>query len=188
MGGKSFQVLEKSFRRSVFLTCALIFIIGIIVAGGIFYLVTRLPLGPSYGEAFNMLSRFREEILFKSVVIYACTVFAVLVGIVAMTLLYSHRVAGPVFRLSQFLKKVREGEIGTPVSIRQKDVIHPLAHEVNAMVDWYRQKITIIKQELETIEKQAERLEEDRAAADDALKAIEGSAGKLLGITSKLEL
>jgi methyl-accepting chemotaxis protein len=174
--------------RSVLLTCALIFIAGILLTGGVFYLIIHRPIGPTYGEAFNMLNRLQEEILYKSVVIYACTVFAILAGIVAMTLLYSHRVAGPVFRLSQFVRGIRGGKAANPVSIRQKDVIHPLAHEVNAMGDWYRQQVVGIKQELARIEKCTERIREEEEVADEALKIIGDSAGKIFGITSKLKL
>jgi methyl-accepting chemotaxis protein len=104
------------------------------------------PLGPSYGESFRILSTFKQEILFQSILIYAFTIGVVLAGIVAITLLYSHRVVGPIYRLNMFVKRIAEGDVSKTTSLRQKDVIHSLADEINTMVLSYQTTLNALKE------------------------------------------
>lgn len=187
-GFQSFQVIDRSYLPNVVLKCALIFIAGLFVTAGILYLIIQQPIGPTYGEAFKMLAQLQQDIFYKSVVIYTSTVLVMLAGIIVITLLYSHRVVGPVYRLGLFMSKVREGEINSQVFLRQTDVIHPLAHEVNIMMEEYSQTLQSINQELQQLEKHFDTLQAGQEASEETLKEIGERAGEISRIISKYKL
>ena len=54
------------------------------------------------------------------------------------------------FWISQ--KTLGSGDFSSPVFIRQKDVIHPIAGEMNIMVEEYRQTLKDIKAEVQGLE------------------------------------
>lgn len=168
----SHQVIDRSYLRMMVIRCALIFIAGLLVTAGIFLLLMRQPIGPTYGEGFRMLAQLNRDIFYKSLAIYGCTVLVVLGCIAVSTMLYSHRVAGPVYRLRLFAGRIAKGEVSAQVTLRQNDAIHPLAVEMNRMSDNFRQTLTGIRGEMEALEKQAELLEkaQDRRAAIDAIR------------------
>ncbi len=51
--------------------------------------------------------------------------------IIAFGLVYSHRIAGPIFRLQKFLKEKREGTEKGQLSFRENDYFPEVAHAVN---------------------------------------------------------
>ena len=119
------QAIPKSYRRNVVLMSILIFSVGLVLTSVVLYLSVKEPIGPSYGEGFRMLSQLQDDIFYKSAIIYSVTILLVLVGIVFLSLIYSHRIAGPVYRLTCFAKTLASGDLSSPVFIRKKDVIHP---------------------------------------------------------------
>jgi hypothetical protein len=54
--------------------------------------------------------------------------------------LYSHRIAGPVYRMQKDIEKALEGEKGVRVHLRKKDKLKDLAEKVNALIDAYEKK------------------------------------------------
>ncbi len=85
-----------------------------------------------------MLSLLKREVLVKSIIIYTFTLVLIVLGIVVITLLYSHRVVGPIYRLNQFMKKIVGADLSENVFLRKKDAIHPIADEINTLLDSYR--------------------------------------------------
>jgi methyl-accepting chemotaxis protein len=47
---------------------------------------------------------------------------------------YSHRIAGPLYRLDSKMRRIAEGEAPSPVSFRRKDQFLQLADSFNAML------------------------------------------------------
>lgn len=172
------QVIDKAYPRLLVIHCALIFIAGLLVTAAIFLVLMGRPIGPTYGEGFRMLAQLNRDIFYKSLVIYGSTVLVALCCIAGSVLLYSHRVAGPVYRLRLFAGRIAKGELGARVTLRQTDVVHPLAEEMNRMSDNFHRTLTAVRQELEVLEKQTELLDKtpDRR---QALAEIRGGAERI---------
>jgi len=180
---QSFTGIPESYRRNVVLKTILVFIGGIILTTVVLYMAVRQPIGPTYGEGFRMLAQLQQDIFYKAAIIYAITVFVIVCSIIFLTLIYSHRVAGPVYRLTVFARTLCSGDFSSKAHIRQKDVIHPLADEMNNMVFEYRQSFNTIQEEISTLEQYAERLDE-KQDNEEVWMGIEEKAGK---ITAELE-
>lgn len=160
----------------------LIFVTGLVVLAGVFYLTNQQTIGPAYSEGFKILSQLQQEILYKSLIVYLCIVLVMVVGVIGMSLLYSHRIAGPMYRLGAFTEELKDGHFEKPVSLRKGDAIHFLAREMNNMAAQYRQTIQLINLELIEITKQKEMLrsgqDKDAALAEITIRA--GEISKIL--------
>lgn len=49
---------------------------------------------------------------------------------------FSHRIAGPAYRIRKSLGRIRTGDIGFRVTLRRGDYLTEIADELNATLDW----------------------------------------------------
>lgn len=63
--------------------------------------------------------------------VFAVSTLLILAYLVVSGLVMSNRIAGPIFRLEQYLREVREGKNVAPLKYREKDYFSTLAEEVN---------------------------------------------------------
>jgi hypothetical protein len=60
-----------------------------------------------------------------------------LIVISVIGVLYSHRIAGPIFRINRQLARVLDGEKGIHITLRKRDNLHDLAMRINALIRSY---------------------------------------------------
>lgn len=180
------SVIPGSYLWNLVLKCLLIFTGALALMAVAFYLTNQQDIGPTYGEGFRMLNQLREDIFYKSVLIYGVIVLLMLAGIIAISLFYSHRVAGPVYRLGLFAAEIRDGNLKNDVFLRRDDVIHPLADEMNIMVDVYRRSVKEINNELAEIKALREKMTggEERRVVEE----IRDRVGKIQRIIARFQL
>lgn len=49
---------------------------------------------------------------------------------------FSHRIAGPTYRISRAMQRARDGDIGFRISLREGDCLGEIADEFNLLLDW----------------------------------------------------
>ena len=75
----------------------------------------------------NRLELILPPILFNNLILL------VLISIAGI--FYSHRIAGPAFRIEQDLDRVLEGESGVKIRLRKRDQLQSLADKVNHLIE-----------------------------------------------------
>lgn len=71
---------------------------------------------------------------------------ALLMALLVMhTVVFSHRIAGPLDRIRGELKKIGDGNLSVHVRIRKNDYLHDQVASVNEMVEGLREKIRTIE-------------------------------------------
>ncbi len=128
------EVIAKSYLSGLIIKCGLFFTAGLILTSIILFFCTNQPLGPSYQETFTRLAQLKQEVLYKSILIYFVTMCLVVAGVIFITLIYSHRVVGPMIGLTRILRLIQQGDLTTPAALRSKDAIKPMAESINDMV------------------------------------------------------
>ena len=139
---KSEAVVARSYPYRFALRSAALFVCGILLTCIAIWFYSYYEPAPTYAENYKMLSRLRGELMFTSVIVYAAMSLITLAGTAVICLLYSHKVAGPLYKLGLFLREVTSGDFSRSVKLRNGDVIHPLAQDINAMVSSYRDVIS----------------------------------------------
>ena len=100
-----------------------------------------------------------------------------------LTVLLSHRVAGPAYRLTQSLKRMLKGDFGFQIKLRRKDYLQDVASHMNQLIfDMRARQETLVAMDAE-----ADRLK-DLIAAAGASEEIKESVERLsAGLDSMLE-
>jgi methyl-accepting chemotaxis protein len=57
------------------------------------------------------------------------------------SILFFHRVAGPLYRFHKVFERIREGDLNFEVRIRKKDYLHPEAEMINEMIGGISRKL-----------------------------------------------
>lgn len=175
------QVIDKSYLSGLLLKCGLFFSGGLILTGVILYFSAHQPLGPSYQESFSRLAQLKEEMLIKSIIIYCLVTVLALAGIVFVTVLYSHRVVGPLVGMKRVVRAIAGGDFTQVVHIRQKDAIQPMATALNTLIDTYKTKLRFIDQQTKLLQEkldvpgdgpQAAEINETARTIKDALASL----------------
>lgn len=137
---------------------AITMMVGCVLALAIFHVV---------GEARTVIAHAKDwtEILFGW--LYAAAMVAVAAGMVFIVgVFYSHRVAGPVIKLSRVAHEVSLGDLRDSATLRESDHLKTVARELNAIVE----RLTADARESRAIaELLAERVRSDADPELDAL-------------------
>jgi len=146
------QVISKSYLSGLILKCGLFFAGGLLLTGIALYLSDHQPLGPTYQESFARLAQLKQEMLVKSIIIYCLLTTLILAGVIFITVLYSHRVVGPLVAIKRIIKAITDGDLTQQVRLRQKDAIKPMAEALNTFSDTYRTRLVQITQQTQALQ------------------------------------
>ena len=146
------EVISKSYLNGLILKCGLFFAGGLLLTGLFLYLSAHQPLGPSYQESFSRLAQLKEEILLKSITIYCLLTALTLAGVIFITLMYSHRVVGPLVGIKRVVKAITAGDFTQPARLRKKDAIKPMAEALNTLIGEYKTNLRQIAQQTEAMQ------------------------------------
>ncbi len=145
---KTLGVVSKRYPTTLLTKIILLVFIGITTAGILLYYTSHVWIGLTYSEGLRTLATFKHLLIKKTILIYLLTSIFILAGIVVLTVLYSHRVAGPLYRLSVSSKQIARGDLTLKVKLRERDVIHPLADTFNELTASYRERVLRIKRSI----------------------------------------
>lgn len=160
-------VIEKGFLRNFLFILLMIFITGTALSALVLYLSVHKPLDTHYSAIISIATGIRESIVATS--IKTGIVFLVLIaaGAGLLTLLYTHRIAGPLYRIRQCTKSISEGRLDTEIRLRRKDAVTAFADSVNGMTQFYREKVSALSEELKNLEHAVSELDPSRGAVKD---------------------
>ena len=175
-GPASIQVISKSYITGLIAKCGLLFAAGLVLTGVILYFTSQQPLGPSYQETFARLSQLKQEMLVKSIITYFTLTLLIIAGVIFITVLYSHRVVGPIVGLKRTAKEIASGNFAQPAKLRETDAILPMAVAINSMREAYKQKLDLASQQCEAMQKllKDEQPAQQQSAIAEKAKGIKG--------------
>lgn len=87
-----------------------------------------------YFRSFSTNKEFRRSLMISLLWVFGTGVFLVIVQIVLLTIFFSHKVAGPVFRFEKTCHSMIEGDYTNKIYLRKGDEMQNLAlllNEVN---------------------------------------------------------
>jgi len=134
------------------LLCALIAATGAGISTGVFLIVTT-ERGASYAESFRLLSMLHRELTWRAAIIYASSLVVIVLGVSLLSLLYSHRVAGPLHKLGLVARTVASGNLLEQAKLRRRDAVHPLADSMNELIRTCRMRVAHLEMMNTTLQK-----------------------------------
>jgi HAMP domain-containing protein len=131
-------ISHKKFQFRLLVTMLIMVLIATLVTTVInhyFLLSSIVDFTMEYGRGPTGMELLIASV--KPLVIIVPVVFVVLAAIVVFV---SHRIAGPLYRLKQYMEKIENGDYSVTLKFRKNDAIHDVADSFNRMVEGIRQK------------------------------------------------
>jgi methyl-accepting chemotaxis protein len=117
-----------------------IFLTFSLVSALVMYERLHVPLSPHYGATISLLTEVKESLIITSIGINLIFWILITVGITLLGILYSHKIAGPLFRVRQYAEALGEGRFDQRISFREKDVLHTLSTALNRVAEGYEDR------------------------------------------------
>lgn len=129
------NLLERNFKLKFGLKLCLLTIAGMAAVTLLLYFYTASSLGGSYKEAIYTLYDLKIRIfplIFASS--YSILILAVVtVSIASISVLFSHKIAGPLFRVQRSLEEIGSGDLTVQTRFRGADQLIALSGDINDM-------------------------------------------------------
>jgi methyl-accepting chemotaxis protein len=110
----------------------------LVIAGCAFYLVSfvivNIPLPPDFSTM--IMPALRSVFLILLIGFFFITIF-----LLTWSLIASHRLAGPIYRLGRELDRIAEGNFSIRIRFRKKDRLQSLAESMNKVLDAFEQRL-----------------------------------------------
>lgn len=162
-----FETVTKSYSYRLVLKSALVILLGAAITVPIIYFTLNRQPGVSYAQSYSVIAGLRQELFHKSLVIYASTSFFIIVGVAFVSLLYSHRVAGPLHRLGIAARRIAAGDLTERVKLRQDDAVHPLADDLNDLAKAYGDILNMLDLQVTDLKKGVSELPDSQGELSD---------------------
>ncbi len=171
--------INKEFQGKLIFRYFLLIAIASVFFVGLFSFFSSNTLSISYDD-YNLRLGVTPGILFKKI-ISTQWIFIVVGGaaVIVMTLMFSHRVAGPFFRFERSLNEMIEGNISNRIILRQKDEGKALAQKINEFNAALEDKLKQIGKHNHMVLSTTKELEKELLQSNVNISAVEPLFKKL---------
>lgn len=136
---------RKNYRLLLYVKTFGIVLFGALLAGwGVFWLFPA-GLGDSYEAIHASLRGMRKVLFWRVALLYTIVGLPCVSAMVALHLFYSHRIAGPIFRLGKEAGKIAQGDLCGNIKFRHKDNLTDMADSLCNVAAQYRGRIDVVK-------------------------------------------
>lgn len=142
------EVIRKGYLTRLVLLLICIFIIGTTASAIYLYLDIYRSLDTHYSAILLVLTEIKETLIIKTIEINAFFCLLISAGIVILGILYTHRIAGPLYRIKLHAKIIGEGRLDADIKFRHKDTIHSFGESFNDMTKSYSDRVTVLISEI----------------------------------------
>lgn len=151
--------IKKSFQFRFILKFCLIILAGLLVSTGIFFLFssTMDTLTSTFQGSRLVVKETSFAVLPSVIYTNLITLGLITVAAIVVTLLVSHKLAGPLFRFEKDLKEVGKGNLAKRVGLRKQDQLKDFVGSLNEMIDNLHTKVLDIRSEIAQITQLASR-------------------------------
>jgi methyl-accepting chemotaxis protein len=147
--------IDKGFQGMFILKFCLIVICSSLLTAGIMYFLGRKSTTVSILDSRVVVLGTANFLL--PLLIQTALVVLVIVGIatIAVTLFFSHKIAGPLYRFRKVIEALGEGDFSLHFRIRDYDQLQNLGKELNAMIENIKIKINAVKENISKLKKKS---------------------------------
>ncbi len=142
---------RKGFKRFQFAVLGL-FLFFSLTATIVIYKAIHVAPAPHYGAAFSIMAEFKNSLVIKTIQINLIFLFLTMFDVAILGLFYSHRIAGPLFKVKKHAAVLGEGRFNERIFFRKKDIIHDLSAALNESAQVYQEKSKTFYNELRELE------------------------------------
>lgn len=162
--------IDKAFqKRFITVFCIMIILMSIAAVTSILYLNrdTTTVAFEDLRISVKTTSDFIAPIIIQTLIV---TTFLTSVAALILTLMFSHKISGPLFNINREVEKMGAGDLSQRVKIRADDQLQHLGSSIDEMRESLRKRIRDLQTEWARFEKQAASLTADQQKQAQKIK------------------
>jgi methyl-accepting chemotaxis protein len=174
--------IKKSFqyRFVTWIVVAVMAVTGVVLLD-VFITLHRSEIALNLPISVSDLYNFSSPMTILKLVVF-------LAGVLAVSVLLSHRIAGPLYRFEKSTEEVARGNLSVRIALRQGDEFQDFQEKFNAMTESLRDKASGDAERAAQIRKDLEVLAKDPVLAPAAAEAVRRAAEALSSIGKSFTL
>ncbi len=142
--------IDPPLQISMFLFSLFLIVVAVAFTVAVFYAALHAAVVELSKAGYLDSSRFAEVFYPRLTYSLVFAFFVILCFTFAMVMLYSNKIAGPLYRLRKYMEIVSDGNFSVRVSFRKGDKVRELADAFNSMVESLqnrqRQALSIVEE------------------------------------------
>jgi len=143
--------IQKEFQFKFILKFCMVLFVGIIVSTGLLFFLSKGTLTSSFEQSRLVIKNTAFAILPSVFLSNLITLALITLAGIVVTLLVSHKLAGPLFRFQKELNQIASGNLTQAIKLREKDQIAAMAESLEQMRVSLQKKVFAIKEDVEKI-------------------------------------
>jgi methyl-accepting chemotaxis protein len=137
--------IKKDFQFRFILKFCLLVLVGGMISTGVLAYFSKGTLTSSFENSRLMIQKTSLAILPQVVYTNLITLVLISAATIAVTMLVSHKLAGPLFRFEADLKVIGEGDLTKVVRLRKEDQLKDMVQSLNNMTTSLHDKVSDIR-------------------------------------------
>lgn len=170
--------INRSFQTNFILKFVLILLLGGGISIGLTLLACKGTLTTSFINSKLVIQNTSYAIMPSVIYTNLITTSVVVLIAVLVTLVISHKIAGPMFRFDRDIQRIAQGDLKSRIHIRKGDQLEEVANSLNNMIVSLNQKVTTIRAELADLSRKRESEEISMTVLDD-ITALESKIDQM---------
>jgi len=143
--------VDKNFQKDFILRFSLLVLMGGLLTVGIVYFLAMQSTTVAFLNS-RVVARPTGDFIFPLLVETALIVtFLSAIAGLAMTVLFTHKIAGPLYRFKKVIEAMKQGDLSSDFHIRSKDQFHDLAGILNEMIKGLKLEVNRLRENISAL-------------------------------------
>ena len=140
--------INKEFQLKFIVRFCLLILIGVIISTGLLFLFTHGTLTSSFRDSRLVIESTASAIAPAVIYTNLITLGLISLAALAVTLIVSHKIAGPVYRFEKEMREIGGGDLTKKVKLREKDQLKGMVESLNNMIASLKGKVLAIQSDV----------------------------------------
>ncbi len=137
--------INKKFQFRFIFKFVLILVLGGVITIGLTLFNTNDSLTTTYMNSKLVIQSTSLAIMPSVIYTTLITTFVIGLVVIMVTLLVSHKIAGPMYRFDSDIKRIADGDLKFRIRIRKGDQFQEVALSLNTMIESLASRVSAIK-------------------------------------------
>jgi nitrogen fixation/metabolism regulation signal transduction histidine kinase len=180
--------INKKFQGNFIVQFSAFLILGCMAFGLAVYVYSAQTLTTAFVDS-KLRVMSTAHFLLPALILIALVVTAFLAVAAAIRLLlFSHKIAGPLYRLEKTAEAITSGKLDFQVKLRSGDELQAFAHTMDEMVKELRARATEIRDHNQKLRKVIQEVKNTPSIPKDLLRSLEETQSQLEQAVSRFQV
>jgi methyl-accepting chemotaxis protein len=187
------RTVSRSYYRKLFIYTLVIVVSGALCLGLGMLVLFPPDLGNEYGAALRTLHVIRQGLAGRVAGLYALAAFFLVSASAFLHLFFSHRIAGPAFRLRKEAEQIGQGNLKATFQLRPGDHLSDVADALKKTASRYGKTVDALEQHARHVASRAEAMSgmlgrvEDVRATEQAVADMARAAKDMEALLAEIK-